>query len=84
MTNDPIQTAILKQLYAIAPDIDINDINPSADLRDEFDINSMDFLNLITALGKRYDLQMPEADYEQMRSLTDLVKYLQEKVAEAS
>ncbi|MGA9252185.1 MAG: acyl carrier protein [Roseobacter sp.] len=84
MTNDPIQTVILKQLYAIAPDIDINDINPSADLRDEFDIDSMDFLNLITALGKRYDLQMPEADYEQMRSLTDLVKYLQEKVAEAS
>lgn len=83
MTNDPIQTVILKQLYAIAPDIDINDINPSADLRDEFDIDSMDFLNLITALGKRYDLQMPEADYEQMRSLTDLVKYLQEKVAEA-
>lgn len=82
MTNDPIQTVILKQLYAIAPDIDINDINPSADLRDEFDIDSMDFLNLITALGKRYDLQMPEADYEQMRSLTDLVKYLQEKVAE--
>ncbi|MGA9432638.1 MAG: acyl carrier protein [Roseobacter sp.] len=84
MTNDPIQTAILMQLYANAPDIDINDINPSADLRDEFDIDSMDFLNLITALGKRYDLQMPEADYEQMRSLTDLVKYLQEKVAEAS
>lgn len=72
----PIETAIAEELRRIAPDIDAAEIDHGADLRDECDIDSMDFLNLVTALGQRYGLEMPEADYPQMRSFDALAGYI--------
>ncbi len=72
----PIETAIAEELHKIAPDIDAAEIDRGADLRDECDIDSMDFLNLVTALGQRYGLEMPEADYPQMRSFEALADYI--------
>ena len=84
MNDDTIQTALQQELYRIAPDIDIDDIDLTADLREEFDIDSMDFLNLVTALGKRFGLEMPEADYDRMRSFSDLLAYLQAQTGQTS
>ena len=81
MTQADIETALAEELYKIAPDIALDDIDRKEDLREEFDIDSMDFLNLVTALGKRFDLPMPEADYPQMASFDDLIRYLAEKSA---
>ncbi len=81
MTQQDIQTALTEELHRIAPDIEIDQIDPGADLRDEFDIDSMDFLNLVTALGKRFGLAMPESDYDKMRSFDDLAGYLRDKTA---
>ena len=72
-------TALAEELYKIAPDIELDDIDRSADLREEYDIDSMDFLNLVTALGKRFQLEMPEADYPRMQTFNDLVAYLDEQ-----
>ena len=72
-------TALAEELYKIAPDIELDDIDRSADLREEYDIDSMDFLNLVTALGKRFQLEMPEADYPRMQTFNDLVAYLDER-----
>ena len=81
MTDDRIHTLVVTQLGRIAPDISIDDIDRSADLRDEFDIDSMDFMTLITALGKELSLPMPESDYDQMRSFDDLADYLRRHTA---
>ena len=76
MTNPDIRALLTTQLGRIAPDISIESIDTDADLRDEFDIDSIDFLTLITALGKELSLPMPEADYDKMRSFDDLLAYL--------
>ncbi len=81
MTDDPMHALIAKHLGRIAPEIPLDDIDPKADLREEFDIDSMDFMTLITALGKDLSLPMPEADYDQMRSFDDLLAYLRGKTA---
>jgi acyl carrier protein len=81
MTNDPIHALLVKHLGRIAPEISVDDIDPAADLRDECDIDSMDFMTLITALGKDLSLPMPEADYDQMRSFDDLLAYLRSQTA---
>jgi acyl carrier protein len=78
MTDDPIHALLAKHLGRIAPEIPLDDIDPMADLREEFDI---DFMTLITALGKDLSLPMPEADYDQMRSFDDLLAYLRGKTA---
>ncbi len=76
MTVTDIRALLITQLGRIAPDIDANSIDPTLDLREEFDIDSIDFLTLITALGAEMSLDMPEADYDQMRSFDALLAYL--------
>jgi len=79
MKASEIEKTLRDELRRIAPDIEIDDIDQGAELREEFDIDSMDFLTLVTALGKRLKLKMPEADYPKMMSFSDMLGYLQNK-----
>jgi acyl carrier protein len=76
MTHDDIEQTLTAELARIAPDINIEDVDRSHDLREEFDIDSIDFLNLVTALAKCFGLEMPEADYPQMDTFDHLLDYL--------
>ena len=76
MTSQDLRETLIRHLGRIAPEVDAGTIDTTADLRDECDIDSMDFLNLITALGRELSLEMPESDYDRMRSFDDLLKYL--------
>jgi acyl carrier protein len=77
----PHQMAVAEELHRIAPEIDLAEIDHTVDLREECDIDSMDFLNLVTALSKRFGIEMPEADYERMRSLDALARYIETHAA---
>ncbi len=79
MTDEDVEAVLREELRQIAPEVDIALVDPKADLREEFDIDSMDFLNLVTALGQRLDLEMPEADYPRMSTYASLLAYLGEK-----
>lgn len=81
MTKPDLRETLIRQLGRIAPEIDVDTIDTAADLRDECDIDSMDFLKLITALGQQLSLPMPEADYDQMRSFDNLLDYLKNHTA---
>ncbi len=81
MTDDSVHALLVKHLGRIAPEIPLDDIDRSADLREEFDIDSMDFMTLITGLGKELSLPMPESDYDRMRSFDDLLGYLRGQLA---
>ena len=70
------EKALAEELYRIAPDIELDEIDRSADLREEFDIDSMDFLKLVTALGKRYEIDIPETDYDQLGTYEAIAHYL--------
>ncbi|WP_298864070.1 acyl carrier protein [uncultured Sulfitobacter sp.] len=76
MTQPDLRDALIIQLGRIAPEIEIDTIDTAADLRDEFDIDSMDFLKLITALADEFACPIPEADYDQMRSFDEMLAYL--------
>ena len=79
MNTQEISDALRMELRRIAPDIDPQAIDPNASLREEYDIDSMDFLNLVTALGKRFQLSMPEADYPRLSTFAGVVAYLDER-----
>jgi len=76
MSDDRLESALRQELHKIAPDIEIADIDPDGDMREEFDIDSMDFLNLVAALSKSLDLPMQEEDYDQMGSYNAMLAYL--------
>ncbi len=73
-----MEKILTEELYRIAPDIDVAEIDREAELREEFDIDSMDFLNLVMALSKKLKIEMPEADYPDMMTFTKMVEYLEQ------
>ena len=81
MTRDEIRTAIISELERIAPETEPDAVPPQADLREELDIDSMDFLNFVTALHARFAVNVPEVDYPRLYTLQGAVDYFAERVA---
>lgn len=80
MTADEIRTVLLAEIGNIAPEADLTALNPDADLREELDIDSISFLNLIIALGHRLGVNVSERDYSQLGTLNSAVAYLTQSV----
>ncbi len=80
MTRDQIRAALLHALSRIAPEMRPDDIDPGVSLRDQIDIDSMDFLNFMIAVRRDLGVDVPEADYGKLRSLNDLVDYIASNV----
>jgi acyl carrier protein len=76
---DP-RTVILEALHRVAPEVDPALMDPAANLRDELELDSMDFLNLVTAVGERMGFEIPERDYPHLVSLDGFVAYLEAHV----
>jgi acyl carrier protein len=67
MTETDIRAVLQEELGNIAPEIDLLKVNPSADLREALDIDSMDFLNFVTAIHRRLGVDIPELDLSEAR-----------------
>lgn len=75
MNNIP--SLIADAIKHIAPEIDMSEIDPDEDLREECDLDSMDFLNLLTSLKKSTEVSIPESDYNKVRSYNQLLQYIE-------
>ena len=81
MTRDEIIEAIKDIIHTIAPDEDLTNLNTSERLRDQIELDSMDFLDIVMELRKRYGIEVPEEDYPKLASLNSCVEYLGPKMA---
>ena len=77
MTRDEVRQAIVSILKDIAPDEDIGSIEDDAVLREQIDLDSMDFLDIVMELRKRFDIEVPESDYQELVSMASCIQYLQ-------
>ncbi|MGO8966728.1 acyl carrier protein [Mycobacterium sp.] len=84
MTEDDIRGVVLSVLTAIAPEVDSNDIRDDVLLRDQVDLDSMDWLNFLVGIHKQLHVDIPEADYGSLRTLTDVVHYVHQHPTRAS
>jgi acyl carrier protein len=80
MTREEILQQVLNALSEIAPEADPQKLRPAVSLRDQLDIDSMDFLNFMIALSKNLLVDIPERDYPKLASLDSCTEYLQTKV----
>ncbi len=76
MNQTEAKNLIIDALAGIAPEADFAALPGKAQLRDELDLNSMDFLNFIAALHERAKIDIPEADYPRLATLDGAVGYL--------
>jgi len=79
MNKDEIRALVVAELGNVAPETDAASIDPDADLRDALDIDSLDFLNFITAIHKKTGVNVPETDYRKLLTLSGAMAYLTEK-----
>lgn len=76
MTPDNIREAVLNILQDISPDDDLSDLKDDVSFRDQLELDSMDFLDIVMELRKRYRIQIPEEDYSQLASMESTTQYL--------
>ncbi len=81
MTHDEIRAAFIVGLTAVAPDIAPESLRDDDHLQNDLGLDSMDFLNLVSALHKRLALPIPEADYPQLATTALAVAYLDQAPA---
>jgi len=80
MNQDEVRKVVLAELMRIAPELEEGEIVPGKLLREQVDLDSMDWLNFLVALHERLKVEIPEADYEKLGTLDQVVAYLAAKV----
>ena len=80
MVDQQAREIILGIIKVVAPDADLSNLKGDVRLRDQLDMDSMDFLDIVMELRKRYKIEVPKEDYTELASLDSCVSYLTPKL----
>jgi len=83
MTAEQIRQVVLDILARIAPDEDLSNLDDEVPFRDQMELDSMDFLDIVMELRKMYRVQIPEEDYENLITMSSTVEYLKPLLKDA-
>lgn len=79
-TKEDTRGVVLSVLTTIAPEVEADDITDDDLLRDQVDLDSMDWLNFLLGIHKRFNVDIPESEYASLRTLSDVVGYVESHV----
>jgi acyl carrier protein len=80
MTPDEIRAAVLRAVASVAPEADLATLAGNADVREQLDLDSVDFLNVLVAIHDAVGVDIPEVDYPKLSTLDACVAYLAARV----
>lgn len=80
MNQEEVKQVVIDIIADIAPDEDLTGIDAGVSLRDQLDLDSMDFLDIVMELRKRHKVEVPQEDYPQLATLNSCVEYLSPKM----
>ena len=80
MEEKELRAAVVATLKAIAPEVEDGDLRADRPLRNQVDLDSMDWLNFLIGLHEKLRVDIPEADYAKLVTLGDVLDYLQKKL----
>lgn len=84
MDQQLLRQQVLEELQRIAPELEPETLRSDRPLRNEVDLDSMDWLRFLGALHRRLGVNIPEVDYHKLDTLDALVAYLQPRLATSS
>lgn len=82
MTTQDVRQIVMDIIADIAVDDDVTSIVDEKPLREQLDLDSMDFLDIVMELKKRHKIEVPQEDYGQLASMSSCVAYLTPKFAQ--
>lgn len=80
MQEQELRNTVFAILQSIAPEVEPAELDAAAPLRDQIDLDSMDYLNFIVGMHEKLNVNIPESDYPRLVSLNAIVNYLREKL----
>ena len=80
MTKEEIKSVLLEIVSEIIPDEDLTNLKGDIPIREQVELDSMDFLDIIMELRKRYGIEVPEDDYMQLATIDSSVAYLEPRM----
>jgi len=80
MTKEEIKSALMEIVAQIIPDEDLTNLKGDIPIREQVELDSMDFLDIIMELRKRYGIEVPEDDYMQLATIDSSVAYLEPRM----
>lgn len=80
MKAEEIRSMILEVIHEIVPDEDLSNLKGDIRIRDQIEMDSMDFLDVVMELRKRYNIVVPEDDYMELATLDSSVAYLEPRM----
>lgn len=80
MTREELRQIVLDIIEDIAPDEDLSTLDDTKPLREQIDLDSMDFLDIVMELRKKHKVEVPEKDYPELVSMESTVNYLLPKM----
>ena len=80
MTQDELRKVVLATLLSIAPEVEVDELRADKPLRNQVDLDSMDWLNFLLGLHEKLAVDIPEADYAKLLTLNDVLSYLGARV----
>jgi len=80
MDENELRAVVVATLKAIAPEVEEGDLRPDKPLRNQVDLDSMDWLNFLIGLHEKLKVDIPEADYAKLVTLGDVLDYLKAKL----
>jgi acyl carrier protein len=83
MTPAEIREEVIDILSDIAPDEDLSTLKDDVRFREQLELDSMDFLDIVMELRKRHRIQIPEDDYINLASMDSTVAYLEPLLKDA-
>ncbi len=84
MTSEQIREVILEILEKIAPDEDLSELDDARPFREQMELDSMDFLDIVMELRKMYRIQIPEEDYSNLNTMAGTVEYLEPRLKDVT
>ena len=79
MTPENVKEIVINIINEIAPDENTANLKSEINLRDQMDLDSMDFLDIVMELRKQHGIEVPEEDYPKLASLDSCAQYLTPK-----
>ena len=79
MSTEDVKKIVLDIIADVAPDEELDGLNAADSLRDQLDLDSMDFLDIVMELKKRHQIDVPKEEYSKLESMDSCVEYLTPK-----
>lgn len=81
MNRQQLRATVIATLRSIAPEVEESELAAGQPLREQVDLDSMDWLNFLIGLHRALKVEIPESEYARLRTLDELLAYLESKMA---